>query len=116
MIPLTDQLQFEELYFGRDPNVQRFLVWFSAKWCGPCQRLQKPALEAAAAEAGIPFYYCEITQNDYTPGFCGIRAVPTFCIYEKRKALGKLTNSDTDTVCRWIKDTAAKGEHVLASK
>ena len=36
-----------------------YLVWYSAYWCGPCQRMDKAALDAAATEIGVPFYYAD---------------------------------------------------------
>ena len=98
MIALTHPM-FEELWFGAGEPV---LIYFTAPWCGPCRRLDKEAIEAVAAECGLQTYICDLTVNDYTAGFCGIRSIPTFMIQEPGKVIGKLTNSDTDTVCKWI--------------
>jgi thiol-disulfide isomerase/thioredoxin len=107
MIPLDTQEQFEELW--TDPNGKPFVIWFSAKWCGPCQRMDKAVLEEAAREAGMDIYYCDYTVNEYTPGYCNVRAFPTFqIIAPPRKVVSKLTNSNTDSVCTWIKTCCTK--------
>ncbi len=69
MIPLTTQEQYEDLWFARKSDTPPiFLIWFSARWCAPCQRMDKASIEAAASVAGVPLYYCDATVNDYTPG------------------------------------------------
>ena len=97
---LDTQALFESLWFGTD--TKPVLIWFTAKWCKPCQRMDKAAIEAAAKAAGFAYYICDITVNEYTPGFCGVRAFPTFMVQQPRKVLGKITNSDTSAVCAWI--------------
>ena len=107
MIPLTTQEQYEELWFGRATHTVGpgpYLVWFSAKWCRPCQQMDKALLEAAASRAGIPFYYCDETVNKYTPGYCDVRAFPTFMIFRPGAVVGTLTSSNTTVVARWIQN------------
>jgi hypothetical protein len=99
--PLTTQAQYEELWFGR--GTQPFLIWFTAAWCKPCKKLDHTALAAAAAERGIPFYICDEAINKYTPGYCGVRAFPTFLLLKPQAELGRLTSSNTVTVCEWIR-------------
>lgn len=111
--PLTTQAQFEQLWFGEaiKPGT-RFLVWFSAKWCVPCQKMSKQILAATADGAGIPFYYCDATINDYTPGYCDVQRFPTFMMFEAGRVVnekpqpgrivGVLTDSNTANVCRFI--------------
>jgi len=100
MIELTQE-RFEELWNKKDsPAV---LIWFTASWCGPCRRMDKEALKVAADAAGLLFYVCDITVNDYTPGYCGIQAFPTFMLIKPGEVLGRLTDSNTVSVCNWIK-------------
>jgi hypothetical protein len=90
-----NQEEFETLFHGNTP----FLVWFSAKWCLPCKKMDRAALEQAATDADIPFYFCD---NDYTPGYCSVRRFPTFTYFAKKKVQASITNSDTQAVCDWI--------------
>jgi len=101
MLTLDTQEQFESLWF--DNKGEPFFVWFSAKWCGPCQKMDKALLQKAADTAGAKLYYCDHTVNDYTPGWCNVRAFPTFMyVTPPRKIASQLTNSDTQTVCNWM--------------
>ena len=91
-----NQEDLEFLLQRNDP----FLVWFSAVWCLPCKKMDKVAIEQAAKDAGIPYYFCD---NDYTPGYCNVRRFPTFMYFEKKKIKATIVNSDTQTVCTWIR-------------
>lgn len=104
MIPLTTQEQFEAIWNNSDPTTAKpVLIWFSAAWCAPCQRMDKAALEDAAARAGLDFYYCDETVNQYTSGYCGIKSLPTFLAFQPpKRILSRISNSNTETVCKWI--------------
>ena len=95
MLQLTTQEQFKELLLGSS-----FLVWFSASWCGPCQRMDKAALESAS---NIPLYYCDETVNIETIDHVGIRTFPTFVLYSKGVEVARRVSADTTKVCQWIK-------------
>lgn len=111
-IPTLDtQEAFEDLWFGRTvaPGTH-FIVWFSAKWCRPCQAMDRSALIAAAT---IPFYYCDAAVNQYTPGYCKIKSFPTFMVYQAGRMDGgdkpvpgrmidMALDSRTDHVCRFL--------------
>lgn len=111
MILLETQEQFEELWFanpqeppkeGMRQSDRSWIVWFSAAWCGPCKRIDAAQVEAAATAKGIPFWKCDDTINNYTGGYCGIRAIPTFVFMYPKVIQTKITSADTDTVIQWI--------------
>ena len=113
MIPLTTQEQYEDLWFARKTDTpQIFLVWFTARWCRPCKRLDIEALEAAAAAAGVPFYVCDVVVNNYTPGYCDVTVFPTFVMFKPGRVVARFTSSDTAAVSSWIA-TAAAGAKTL---
>jgi len=107
MIPLTTLEQFETLWRGYDatgrPGPKRFLIWFSAAWCGPCQQMDKQALEEAAREMSLPLYYCDEVVNSDTIQRVGIRSFPTFIMYNPQNEVGRRMNADTTKVCQWIR-------------
>lgn len=108
MIPLTTPEQFEELLRGYDvngnPGPSRFLIWFSAAWCGPCQKMDKTQLEAAAWEKAIPFYYCDETVIEGAASRANITSLPTFVFFKKGEGEASRRNSsDATKVCQWIK-------------
>jgi thioredoxin-like negative regulator of GroEL len=101
---LQNQEQFEIL-IGRvpskDPVPSFCVVYFTATWCGACKRLDLNKVVAAAPTAF--WLKCDIDQNDYTAGFCGIRSIPTFLVIKDKTVVGTLGDSRTDTVVEWLK-------------
>lgn len=110
MILLHSQTLFEKL-IGRgedtdDKNIPPInIVYFTARWCGACKRLDLAKLVGAHPLAA--WYKCDIDDNEYTAGFCGIRSIPTFMVIKNKKILGTLSNSDTEKVLTWISETLA---------
>lgn len=96
MIPLTHD-QFQALL---DSKI-KFLVWFSAAWCGPCQRMEKNRLE----EAYTPLYYCDVVENPDSVARAGIQKFPTFILYEEGAERARRVHSDTTKICQWINKT-----------
>jgi len=98
------QEEFEQL-IGRQPlpegeTLPPFtVIYFTATWCGACRRLNMPELEEAFPE--VNWLKCDVDQNNYTPGYCGVRSIPTFIAVADKKILGKLQSSSTDDILRW---------------
>jgi hypothetical protein len=110
MILLHNQTLFEAL-IGRGETVDQkeiaptSIIYFTARWCGACKRLDLTRL--IGAYPLVAWYKCDIEDNDYTPGFCGIRKIPTFMIIRNKKILGTLGSADTEQVLKWIEETLA---------
>jgi thioredoxin-like negative regulator of GroEL len=102
MESLDTQQQFEALWFNElDPKP--WIVYFTAAWCGPCKRLDLDAIQAAAKDKGIRIYKCDASINEYTSGYCGVRAFPTFLCMKPRAVLKTLKSSNTVDVVEWIR-------------
>ena len=102
MIPLQTQEQFEGLLNPIDA-AESVIVYFTASWCGACQRLDLDALQAARKD--IVWYKCDIDVNKYTLGYCGLSKIPSFVFIKKGKFVGKFTSSDTGLVAEMIDET-----------
>lgn len=99
MIPLTSQEMFEELY-SLDLK-SPILVYFTADWCGACKRIDWEFIEDEFKN--LPIYRCDIDENKYTPGFCGVRSIPNFMmVYPQKQLAGPFQSSDTAKIASWI--------------
>jgi len=103
---LETQEEFEQLIgkLPADPATlatPRFtVVYFTAKWCSACKALNIPILEDRFPR--INWLKCDIDQNEYTAGYCGIRSIPTFLIVADQVVIGPLTSNNTEKVSDWI--------------
>jgi thioredoxin-like negative regulator of GroEL len=106
MTPLPDQEFFEALLLRRmDDRLtkvpEKVVIWFSASWCGPCKRVDSNALMGSFPD--VTFYKCDVDDNNYTPGFCGVRSIPAFLALHKGAIAGPLfQNSNTEAIVHWI--------------
>ena len=102
---LMTQEEFEVLIGRADPAPgvavpPLTVVYFTATWCGACRRLDLPALEAAFPD--VNWLKCDIDQNDYTAGFCGVRAIPSFLMVANKTIVDTLQHNDTSVVKKWV--------------
>ena len=103
---LMEQAEFETL-IGRgeypDAEVPRFtVVYFTATWCGACRSIDLNALETTFPTAN--WLKCDVDQNNYTPGYCSIRAIPSFIAIKDKKIVGQLQSNDNTKIVEWLKD------------
>jgi thioredoxin 1 len=103
---LMTQEEFEQL-IGVQPvpegtTVPPFsVIYFTATWCGACRRLNMPALEAALPE--VNWLKCDVDQNNYTGGYCGVRSIPSFIIVKDKKVSEIFQSTSNDAVEKWIR-------------
>ena len=76
------------------------VIYFTASWCGPCQRIDKEVLSRSLSN--INFLICDIDQNDYTAGYCGIRKIPTFMIIYKKEIAKVFSSTNTYEIVQQI--------------
>ena len=77
------------------------VIYFTATWCGACRRLDMPALEAALPE--VNWLKCDVDQNNYTGGYCGVRSIPSFIIVKDKKVSEIFQSTSNDAVEKWIR-------------
>ena len=103
MMPLPSQEFFESLIKKNPPNPHEpiVIISFSADWCGPCKRLDKQFLVNLSDK--IKWYKCDLDENDYTPGYCGVKSIPAFLAIVNGNPQPLFVSSDTMKVAQWIK-------------
>ena len=52
----------------------------------------------------IKWFECDIDDNDYTAGYCGVRSIPAFLAIVNGNAQPLYVQSDTMKVAQWIKN------------
>jgi len=100
---LMNQEEFEVLLGKKEsfvPLPDLTVIYFTASWCGPCQRIDKDTLYRSLSSLNL--LICDIDQNDYTAGYCGIRKIPTFMIIYKTKIVHTFSSSNTFEIIQHI--------------
>lgn len=87
-------------------NQEEYLLfYFTAKWCGPCQKI-KPMiqkLQEGLQTDKIKFYLIDIDENDKLCEKCGITSVPTFILFKDKKEIGQTKGANIQSVANLIK-------------
>ncbi len=76
------------------------VIYFTATWCGPCRKLDVNALESAHPD--VNWLKCDVDQNNYTPGYCNVRSVPTFLVVKDKKVGNMFQSNNTEAVIEWV--------------
>jgi len=101
---LPSQEFFESLIKKNSPiaHAPLILIKFGASWCGPCKRLDMDFLVGLSDK--IKWYECDVDENDYTPGYCGVKGIPAFLAIVNGNAQPLYVQSDTMKVAQWMKN------------
>ena len=81
------------------------LFYFTAKWCGPCQRI-KPLLQKisdGADSSKLEVYMIDIDENEDLANEFQIKSVPTFYLYHKKELKGQTGGADIKKVQELLK-------------
>jgi thioredoxin-like negative regulator of GroEL len=82
------------------PIHQVTAIYFTAKWCSACKKLDLPAIQAAFPN--VHWLKCDVDVNTYSPGFCGVRSIPSFMLINNQRPTAAFTSSSTEKVVAWI--------------
>ena len=81
------------------------LFYFTAKWCGPCQKI-KPMilkLKEGLKTEKVKFYMIDIDDNDDLCEKCKVTSVPTFILFKDKKEVGQTKGASIVPVANLIK-------------
>jgi thioredoxin-like negative regulator of GroEL len=101
MLRLKSQEQFETDILNTKTGPAYVCIVFSAAWCGPCKKLDKEGL--VRAHADITWYGCDVDENTYTHGYCGLKKIPSYVFVKNGKFVDKLEGTtDIGAINSWL--------------
>lgn len=87
-------------------KTQLILLYFTASWCGPCQRI-KPMLQKLSDgldDDKAEVYMVDIDENDELAGDLKVKSVPTFYLFRGRELQGQCSGADISKVHALLKE------------
>ena len=80
-------------------NYEKTVLYFSAKWCGPCKTIHPHIEEFANSNENnnkILFIKIDIDEHEELSAMCEIESLPTFKIYENKNLYNTIDGADKD--------------------
>ncbi|KAE8321332.1 thioredoxin-like protein [Aspergillus sergii] len=90
--PLNSHSEFQALI----NSGQVVIIDFWAEWCGPCRAIS-PFFEKLASDpqfSSIKFVKVNVDEQEDISQQCGIRAMPTFKVFQDGQPLDELTGAN----------------------
>jgi len=113
MIEFTEEDDIVKVLLENMEKKVLSLLYFTAKWCGPCQKIGPSMIELSdkLKEKGnynIDFYKIDIDKNEEFCDKCEIRSVPTFFIMNGKDLLSSCNGANIETIGNMIIETFNK--------
>ena len=110
MKEFVEEDNIADVLVENEKNKVLSFLYFTATWCGPCQKIY-PLIEELSNKLKkednykIIFYKIDIDQNEEFCEKCEIRSVPTFFIMNGKKLLSSITGADIKKIGEMIVNT-----------
>tara|TARA_Y100000389_G_scaffold65519_1_gene61580 strand:- start:132 stop:452 length:321 start_codon:yes stop_codon:yes gene_type:complete len=100
-----NELQGNDCYRVLD-NEQLILFYFTASWCGPCQKIYPHILEIIKQidSNKLQIYKIDIDHDDNQElcEKCQIKSVPSFLLFKKRDCIGQCKGANIQNVIKLL--------------
>ena len=99
MIEFTEDDEIVKVLLENMEKKVLSLLYFTAKWCGPCQKIA-PLMDELSdklrenGDYNITFYKLDIDKNEEFCDKCEIRSVPSFYIMNGKDLLSSCNGAD----------------------
>ena len=76
------------------------LYYFTASWCGPCQRIWEDFLKLTDRYPNILFFKIDISEdeNNEICEKCNVDSVPSFLLFKDRTYIERITGANLEAV------------------
>jgi|TARA_Y100000996_G_scaffold414554_1_gene405795 thiol-disulfide isomerase/thioredoxin len=94
-----DVISGDECYTKLD-NEGYILYYFTASWCGPCQRIWEDFQKMSGEYENILFFKIDISDEENTEicEKCNIDSVPSFLLFKDRNYIERITGANLQSV------------------
>jgi len=82
----NDEVILKDIY----PKV----VYFTAKWCGPCQRISPVFKSLADSNPGVKFFKVDVDKNEELASAFNVQSMPTFFFFKSKSDYKTFSGAD----------------------
>ncbi len=90
----NDKMVLKDIY----PKV----LYFTAKWCGPCQRISPVFKELAENNPGTKFFKIDVDKNDELSAGFGVQSMPTFIFFKSKTENKSFSGADGNKLAQHV--------------
>ena len=85
-----------DICFSTLDNEGYILYYFTASWCGPCQRIWNDFLELSKKYSNILFFKIDISDEENTEicEKCNVDSVPSFLLFKDRTYIERIVGAN----------------------
>jgi thioredoxin 1 len=89
----------DECYTTLDQE-EYILYYFTASWCGPCQRIWDDFLKLSENYSNVLFFKIDISDDDNTEicEACKVDSVPSFLLFKNRNFIERVVGANLKVV------------------
>ena len=86
--------------FTKLDNEEYILYYFTASWCGPCQRIWEDFQKMPGKYENILFFKIDISDEENTEicEKCNVDSVPSFLLFKDRNYIERITGANLQSV------------------
>lgn len=81
------------------------VIFFTAKWCGPCNNL--PLDKLVAVSDKLTWFLCDVDENQFSPGFCGVSGIPAMLGIVRGKPTKLFQAGNPQATAQWLMQVAS---------
>jgi thiol-disulfide isomerase/thioredoxin len=78
------------------------ILYFTATWCGPCQRIQPVYKELAEKFPNINFFKIDVDKNEEIASKFNIKAMPTFFFLKNKNEYKIFSGADKEKLVQHV--------------
>ena len=100
---LEDKASWDAAIETNKSNGKLLVVDFTAKWCGPCQKIA-PKIKALAKHYNdtVVVVKVDVDDNDEVAQLCKVKAMPTFQLFLSGKRVEEFSGANCDKLTKLI--------------
>lgn len=78
------------------------VIYFTAKWCGPCQRISPIYSSLAENNRGIKFFKVDVDNNEKLSEMFAVQSMPTFYFFRSKNDYKTFSGADENKLITYL--------------